>query len=267
MPDEALLDDLVRAVQAGARYRLIQPALVRRIGAQELAKGRSLKEAVKETRNKLHQVGGAYQEKTPDYARLGVEMESLPPGSREINEYCRRAMMAHASTQERIPYLEAYYGALREHLGEVSSIMDLACGLNALALPWMPLAHGGAYWACDIYADMIDFTNRFLAHEGIYGGAELCDLTAGVPQRAVQLALLLKTLPCLEQIDKSIGARLLDAIPAEYLLVTFPALSLGGRGKGMVQNYSAHFEELIAGRGWRVESWQIRTEICFLVIK
>jgi len=267
MAETQRLDDLVQAVQAGPRYRQIDPGLVRRIGAQELAKGRSFKDAVKETRNKLHQVGGAYQETTPDYTRLALELDGLDNSPEALQAFCRRALGAHASTRERLPYLEAFYAPLRERLGPVRSLMDLACGLNPLALPWLPLAADGELWAYDIYADMAVFLNRFFTQVGCHGSAAVCDLTAGVPQRPVQLALLLKTLPCLEQIDKSIGPRLLDEIQAEHVLVSFPALSLGGRGKGMVQNYSAHFEKLTAGRGWRVEQWSVPTEIVFLVTK
>ena len=176
-------------------------------------------------------------------------------------------MQAHASTRERLPYLEEFYAPLRARIGPVGSILDLACGLNPLALPWLPLAPGGDYLACDIYADMAAFLNTFFNHAGVCGRAEVRDLTASLPAQPVELALLLKTLPCLEQLDKSIGARLLEGINARHLLVSFPALSLGGRGKGMVQNYSAHFAALIGGKNWQVESWQVKTEIVFLVSK
>ena len=78
MTEADRLEELVRAVLSGARYRQIDPGLVQRFGAAELAKGRSFKEAVKETRNKLHQVGGAYQETPPDYAGLAAELAALP---------------------------------------------------------------------------------------------------------------------------------------------------------------------------------------------
>jgi 16S rRNA (guanine(1405)-N(7))-methyltransferase len=267
MTEAERLEELIRAVLSGARYRQIDPGLVQRLGRLELAKGRSLKEAVKETRNKLHQVGGAYQETPPDYAGLAAELAVLPHNLDELRPFCQRAMQMHASTRERLPYLEEFYASLQARVGTVSSILDLACGLNPLALSWMPLAPGGEYLACDIYRDMTAFLDGFFSHCGVSGRAEVHDLTASLPAQAVDLALLLKTLPCLEQIDKSIGPRLLEGVNARYLLVSFPALSLGGRGKGMPQNYSAHFNTLIAGKNWQVESWEIKTEIVFLVRK
>lgn len=266
MTDPAL-EALVAEVQSSPKYRLIHPGLVRRIAAQELAKGRKAKEAIKAVRNKLHQVGGAYQETPIDYAKLTSELADLPTRLDEpaLQAFCRRAMQQHASTRERLPILEKIFNQALAPLAPVTSLLDLACGLNPLALPWMPLAADAPYYACDIYSDQMEFLNRFLAHVGRPGRAELCDLTAELPAQRVQVALLLKTIPCLEQVDKSIGPRLLEGIPAEHLLLSFPVTSLGGRGKGMLENYESHFIQLTAGRGWRIQRFEFSSELAFLV--
>jgi 16S rRNA (guanine(1405)-N(7))-methyltransferase len=260
------LQNLVAAVQAGAKYRHIDPALVRAIGAAELKKQRSFKDAVKATRNKLHQVGSAYQEAGIPYERLAAGLDALgaAPDPHALRAWCRGAMQLHASTQERLPLLERFFAETLATIAPLESVLDLACGLNPLAIPWMPLAPGARYFACDIYADMTSFLNHFFPAAGVDGQAWVCDLAAAVPQQAVQVALLLKTIPCLEQLDKSIGARLLDAVPAEHLLVSFPARSLGGRSKGMRGNYATHFHALAEGRFSRVLSFQFASEIAFL---
>lgn len=265
--NDPVLEKLVAEVQSSPKYRAIHPGLVRRIAAQELAKGRKPKEAIKAVRNKLHQVGGAYQEIPIDYTKLITEMETLPAqlDSPELQTFCRRAMQQHASTRERLTILEQLFSQALAPLAPVQSLLDLACGLNPLALPWMPLAADAPYFACDIYSDQVDFLNRFLAHVGRPGHAELRDLTAELPAQPVQVALLLKTIPCLEQVDKSIGPRLLDGIPAEHLLVSFPVTSLGGRGKGMLENYEAHFMQLATGRNWRIRRFEFASELAFLV--
>lgn len=266
MTDPAL-EALVAEVQSSPRYRAIHPGLVRRIAAQELAKGRKAKETVKAVRNKLHQVGGAYQEVSIDYAKLTGELAGLPTrlDNPALQAFCRRAMQQHVSTRERLPILEQIFSQALAPLAPVASLLDLACGLNPLALPWMPLAADAPYYACDIYSDQVAFLNRFLAHTGRPGRADLCDLTAELPVQPVQVALLLKTIPCLEQVDKTIGQRLLDGIPAEHMLVSFPVASLGGRGKGMLENYEAHFMQLTAGRGWRIRRFDFSSELAFLV--
>jgi 16S rRNA (guanine(1405)-N(7))-methyltransferase len=263
------LDELVAAVRAGAHYRHIHPELVRQVGAQELAKGRKFKEAVKATRNKLHQVGGAYQEKGIDYGRALLELEQLPPDLYHpaVQAFCRSMMEQHASTRERLAILDDFYREILSPLGPIESVLDVACGLNPLARAWMPLQPETQYFACDIYADMIAFLNRFFTQMNLPGEAWLCDLVQQAPSQPAQLALVLKTIPCLEQLDKSIGRRLLAGLPAKHMLVSFPAQSLGGRSKGMLENYEAHFREMVAGLDWQVERFEFKTELAFLIKK
>ena len=54
------LDQLVQAIFASARYRDVAEEAIRNIGARELSRRRNLKEAIKATKSKLHQVCGAY---------------------------------------------------------------------------------------------------------------------------------------------------------------------------------------------------------------
>ena len=63
-------------------------------------------------------------------------------------------------------------------LSRETAILDLACGLNPLALPWIPLSPGGQYYACDIYADLAGFIRQFLSHLGVPGEVRLLDLTS-----------------------------------------------------------------------------------------
>ena len=136
-------------------------------------------------------------------------------------------------------------------LPQVNSVLDVACGLNPLAIPWMPLQPGAQYHACDIYTDMIRFIQAFTDLLPVKGVAKVCDVSAALPSQKVDLALVLKTIPCLEQIDKNAGQRLLDGLQAKYLLVSFPAKSLGGRNKGMLEimkSASTSSSKVAAGR-------------------
>jgi len=269
MANDAELEQLIEAVRAGSRYAAISPDLVRRLGTKELAKGRPLKEAVKAVRNKLHQVGGAFQETPIPYARLLSELHSLPsdPSDPALQAFCRRAMLLHASTRERLPLVERFFSETLANLGPLQSVLDLACGLNPLARLWMPLAPGAAYYACDIYADLVAFVAEFLAHTRQPGGAEVCDLLQGPPPRPVQFAFALKTIPCLEQVDKQVGLCLLQQVEADAILVSYPAHSLGGRSKGMVKNYAAAFQEMVAGQPWSVQRFDFPGELAFLIHK
>jgi 16S rRNA (guanine(1405)-N(7))-methyltransferase len=88
-----------------------------------------------------------------------------------------------------------------------------------------------------------------------------------ISREKFHLALILKTIPCLEQVDKNIGARLLETIEAENILVSFPSRGLSGRSKGMAENYESHFYQLIAGKNWQVTKTVFTNEIAFLIQK
>jgi 16S rRNA (guanine(1405)-N(7))-methyltransferase len=263
------LERLTTAVRESAKYRHVCEELIRTLGARELAKRRSLKEAIKATRNVLHQVGGAYQPRPIDYAAALAELrrarESADPA--EWRRACRGIMSGHASTRERLPILDQFYATILADLPPIRSVLDLACGLNPLAIPWMPLAEGAEYYACDIYEDLAGFLDDYLALAGVRGGAEVADVTRACPDRRVDLALLLKSLPCLEQIESGIGLRLLESVRARHVLVSFPSRSLGGKSKGMKESYEARFQALVAGRGWRITRSEFAGELAFLVAK
>ena len=268
-PSADLLEEVVEQVRSSEKYAAIDKGMVRSIASVELHKRRSLKEAVKATRNKLHQVGSAYQEKPIPYAAWQAELKELPAdlNAEAVKTFLSMNMHAHASTSERLSIHETFFMQTLVSLGPLHSVLDLACGLNPLNLPWMPVAPEFSYSACDIYQDMSDYLNTFFQHFSINGSAALCDLTRTIPQQTAQLALLLKTIPCLEQIDKSAGQKLLDGLQTENILVSFPAHSLSGRAKGMVQNYETHFMQLVAGKHWQITRFEYPGELAFLIRK
>jgi 16S rRNA (guanine(1405)-N(7))-methyltransferase len=267
MIDPEILDRLVASVQSGAKYRSIEPGLIRRIGEAELHNQSSFKNSVKATRSRLHQVSAAYQERKIVYTDWADELCRLPSNlsDPDLQAMCRRMMSLHTSTHERLPILETFFKTTLSSLPPIKSVLDLACGLNPLALPWMPLAENAEYLACDVYSDLAVFLNSFFPHLNRPGAAFTLDLTQSVPDKPVDLAFLLKTLPCLEQIDKSIGPRLLSGIKARHLLVSFPSHSIGGRSKGMLSNYEAHFLEMVPSQSWNVQRFIFPSELAFLV--
>jgi len=152
-------------------------------------------------------------------------------------------------------------------LPPIRSVLDLACGLNPLTLPWMGLPDESTYTAVDIFEDLRTFLNAYFDKFHVTGQALCADLTQTLPPVQADLTLLLKTIPCLEQVDKHIGKKLLESIPAENILVSFPSRSLGGQSKGMAANYDAHFKQLISGRNWHVARTDFPNEITYLIQK
>jgi 16S rRNA (guanine(1405)-N(7))-methyltransferase len=260
------LSQIVQAVLASPRYRHMSEDLVRAVAALELARRRSLKEATRATKSKLHQVGGAYLEGEQRYKAWIEELRAARGiGEEAFRQACRKIMAHHSSTRERLPILDDFYEAILAEVAPVNSVLDIACGMNPLSIPWMPLAPGASYHAYDIYMDMMEFLGEFMSLVPIRGRAEARDVISSCPTEETDVALLLKAIPCLEQVDKSAGLRLLESVRAKHLVVSFPVRSLGGKNRGMPANYESRFRELVSGKGWTVKKFEFATELAFRV--
>jgi 16S rRNA (guanine(1405)-N(7))-methyltransferase len=266
-PSPEQLEALVAEVLGSAKYRAISPELVRAVGARELAARRTLREAVKETKGRLHQVAGAFLDRAPRYAAWLEELRGAAGDQAALRDACRRIMAGHASTRERLPELERMYAAVFAALPPVGRLVDAACGLNPLAAPWMPLAPGASYFACDLYADMCAFAGAALPLLGLRGEAAVWDLAASAPPWEADVALVLKTLPVLEHVRRGAGRELLRGLNAPQLVVSFPTRSLGGRNVGMAATYAGQMREIAAGEGWRYETLEFTGEVVFVVSK
>ncbi len=260
---------LIEAVLASSKYKNIDVDFIRYIGMQEISRHHNLKEAIKSTKNKLHQVGGAYQTSAPRYS---VWLDELKFAKRSGNEEhfletCKWIMQYHSSTRERLPILEQFYSTIFANLPPVNSVIDIACGLHPLAIPWMPLNERVQYIACDIYEDMIGFLNESMALMPVQGSGKVSDVIHSCPKQKVDIAFILKAIPCLEQVDKSAGQRLLETINADHLVVSFPAHSLGGKSKGMIANYESRFYKLVEHKPWSIQRFEFPGELVFLISK
>jgi 16S rRNA (guanine(1405)-N(7))-methyltransferase len=267
--DDAALEQVIQGVIKNPDYKMIDPGLVKAIAATELAKGRSNREAIKQTRAKLHQVGKAYQEKGIPVSLLTKQLQQLPrdPFHPDCRQFSLEAMRHHRSTAERLPILENLYHDVFSRIPTIHRVLDLACGLNPLSIPWMNLPGLQQYWAIDIYSDMVGFLQSYFDHMHIPGTATVGNLVDAIPEQHADLVLLLKTIPCLEQVEKNIAKQLLDKITAPFILVSYPGKSLGGRTKGMPEFYTAQFHRLCEGKGWIIRQWSYPNELVFLIEK
>ena len=290
LSDAGQIDAVVEAILAAPKYRSIAPTLVRTLAVRELAVHRNVREAIKATKNRLHQVVGAYVEQRIDVERwltllqAGAALPPVTPSDETLLQAARanprvahldasflRAtlylMAQHASTRERLPFLIHFYATIYAALPPIRSVLDVGCGLNPLAIPWMPLADDAVYYASDIDSALIEFIGRFMALIGIPGNAEVRDQTTDPGGPPVDLALALKIAPVLDQIERGAAARLVETLDAPFVLVSYPVQTLGGRRKGMGATYERQFEALVAGRQWDVQRFVFPGELAFLIRK
>jgi len=256
---------LIAQVRGSAKYAQVNVDLVRRIGASELHKRSSLKDAVKATKNKLHQVAGMFaEEKAPYQDWLDGLVRAQTAGPSGLSHY-EAILRHHASTRERLPILRAFYQTIFAGLHPIQSVLDVACGLNPLTIPWMGLAPGAHYHAVDVYDDLMAFLQSAFEVMGVRGISESRDVIADCPREAVDVALVLKAIPCLEQLDKHASDLLLDTIQARHIIVSFPTRTVGGRNIGMAAHYESHFSDRVKSRSRSFQRFEFDSELVFVI--
>jgi 16S rRNA (guanine(1405)-N(7))-methyltransferase len=266
--EEEQLEELVSSVLKSSKYRNVSEDLIRNIGRRELSKGQNVKEAVKATKNKLHQIGGAYFLKKPDYDFwLKKLREAKSSDESSFRETCAEIMSHHQSTRERLRILDQFYTRIFSLLPPVQSIMDVACGFNPLSIPWMPVSDEMEYYAYDVYKDLVDFINSFMIICNVQGRAEVREVILDTPEVEVDVAFLLNAIPCLDQIEKWAGLKVLEAINSNFLVVSFPVKSLCGREKNMRRHYETAFSKLTREKDWHIQKLEFMTEQVFLIKK
>lgn len=266
MPEEDDISNFVAQVQESAKYAQFDPELVRQIALEELRNQKDWRDALKTTRTRLHRLAGAFLAPKIDYAKWLDNYGSLPSDDvQAFKETSKRMMKLHASTQERLPFLDSFFETCLAPIAPIRSVLDLACGLNPLAIPWMPLQEDCIYHACDVVEPLIGFLNAYFPLVRQSGSAFTCNLLQSIPQQKVQVAFILKLLPILDQVDPNASTHLLDQVRADHLLISYPSKSLGGRSKGMKQTYASHFERITSGRNFEVRSFDFPNETVYLL--
>jgi 16S rRNA (guanine(1405)-N(7))-methyltransferase len=235
-------DIIFQKLKESKKYKYVCDDTLRRM-SQWAVERYNAKTAVKAAKNKLHQVYGAYLEKM-NISKIQKRLDQLSgntdPGSLETTAL--KIMGYHASTSERLPFMDQFYSDLFSRIGKPGKILDLACGLNPFAVFRMALGPETEYIACDIDMRLIAFINTFFNYLKRPYKAQCLDILCSLPETEPEadVVFILKTLPCLEQQEKGAGERILKALKAKHVVISFPSKSLTGKEKGMA-NYFDRF--------------------------
>jgi len=226
----------------------------------------TLREALKAAKRKLHQVYGAYLGQV-DLARIEGLIDTLSPEIPDdiLEATCRTILQCHASTAERMETMEDFYTSLFALIGRPACVLDLGCGLNPFALPWMALNRDAEYYAVDIDHRTVSAINRFFDHLGRPQTATCGDIVVSVPQVYADLTLLLKAVPCLEQQEKDTCARLLQRLRSRFVVISFPTESLGGNRKGMYGRYGDFLARVLSELELSAEELRYPNETFYVI--
>ncbi|MBN1221408.1 MAG: hypothetical protein JXM69_20965 [Anaerolineae bacterium] len=267
--DEVDLESLVADIAQSKKYRHlgICEDTIRDLLAAELARHSKKSNAVKAARKKLHEVVAPYLGDL-DYAKASGDLAAVFQTARSdtIKQTCAQTMQAHTTTRERLPVLAEFYHRIFQITGQPAAVLDIACGLNPLALPWMELPAASRYYAYDIHRQRVDFLNYFFSLQGRPPLAKLQDVLVDHPTEKADVALILKEAHRFERRQPGCTLPLLDALRVRYLVISFPTQSLSGR-RSLAQQYRQLFLGLIKDRLWPVTEIEFENELVFCVDK
>ena len=233
-------DPMLEKLLHSKKYQGVCPDTVQRVYAECQHKYKKPKDAEKAAREALHGITGAFLSRE-EASRCMADLQVWAAQGRD-DSLLESVLKRHASTRERLPLArtDAMYGRIFEVAGQPRTVLDLACGLNPLYLG----ARGIPVTGVDISGEAVGVLNAAADGWNLPIHAICGDLLCenALPEARFHTALLFKILPLLERQRAGSGTAVMSALDAEYLVVSFPTRTLGGRNVGMEAHYSDWME-------------------------
>ena len=166
----------------------------------------------------------------------------------------------HLSTAERInfyPELKKIVFSLN-----ISSILDLGCGLNPIALA----KRGIKYYASDINSSDLSLVSSFFIDNKIEGKTFVYDLRKidnSLPY--ADLVLIFKVLDIIEKKGHKLAEKIIKSVKCKFLLVSFPTTKISG--KRMEFPKRAWFEKMLSRLEYKFQVFRSDNEIFYLVTR
>ena len=263
------MDQLVESILQNRNYREldIPKETVMDLIQRETDSGLDEKTIMKNVRKKMHNIIAPYLG-DPSYSEAVAWLETayISKNADAIKQTCIQILTQHASTRERVPYLKDFYQQIYNLTGKPGSILDLACGLNPISIPWMELPMKTEYHAYDIHTPRVKFINQFLILAGRQPLAEVKDILVNPPAIKADVAFFFKEAHRLEQRRKGANRDLWKSLNVDTLLVSLPINSLSGQHD--LSGQMRHLvENTIRGFSWSLQEIIIGNELIFLIKK
>lgn len=254
---------LVERIARSAKYRSLCPATIADIVRREFTLGKRAADVEHAVRRKLHRVLAAYHGGGKAARDLEAVADAIAPGDdAAVRNACRALMGLHATAAERLALLDdGYHAAIFAATGRPGVVFDLACALHPFAWRWMGLPASTIYRAFDLNRQFVDLVARYLALEGVAGGAEWRDILCEPPAGRADVAFFLQTYHCVEARRPGAGREILDSVPARHVVVSLPKENFGGRRLARSAAHADAIEAQAAARGWgmQVIDWPAET--------
>ncbi len=268
--DESFTAKIIAETRSSRKYRQMDlpEAMLREILAELTAKGGSAAAIKSAFREKLHNIVAPYLEDI-DYPAETARMLSFfegNPSDTEVKTWTANLMARHASTRERLGHLDAFCRALRDIIGSPAVILDLACALDPLLLPWLGLPQEVQFLAYDIHKPRLEFLNQFFLRKYPNARAIHQDILAEPPQHGADCIFFFKEAHRFEKRKPGCLGPFFASLRAPLLVSSLPASDLSGH-HSLEDYHTQLITKAAAGRGWDVEKIQVVNELLFVIRK
>ena len=267
--DSEIIDGIVNDILISPKYRNfpVVDETVRDLVTQEINKGLNPKQAKDIVRKKLHNITASYLG-DPDYSAAIVALQeayvSLDQDALKI--VCQDVMRTHISTRERLPFLPAMYEIIFSYTGNPEIILDLACGLHPLSIPWMGITSNTQYYAFDIHRIRVNFINQFLDLINMKQNAAAKDIIFSPPDNSADVAFIFKEIQRFEQRRQGCSYQLIKSLKSKFVVVSLPVQGMHSKHE-QTNAYKNFFYKIIHSSNWHVDDFMIGNELFFCIRK
>lgn len=199
------------------------------------------KKIIKEIRAMLREIYGVFQKTSLEQRQKLFDEFLLTKGKGAELQALNKLLLSHQSTQERVSHYKEIYHNIFTITGKPQKILDLGCGFNPLAYQW--LGCNPKYDCCDISRQDMNLVQEFFNQTGINGRAFVADLITIPKLPVADVTFLFKLVDTLETQERNVTKKLLTSLITQWSVVSFPTVSIGGRGfrEGGKENWFTRF--------------------------
>ncbi|MBN1923460.1 MAG: hypothetical protein JW791_01720 [Nanoarchaeota archaeon] len=226
--------------------------------AGQKIRGRNLIKRVKEDLYKIH----TNYYKNFDYKQALFELEKAYSSKDEnIVLGTHDNLMRRYDNNRLLTVQEGLYDEIFKITGKPEVLLDLACGLNPLTIPWMKLSNKTEYYCYDIEKSQISFLNDYFKLLKKRYKAYCQDVITKTPVKKADVAFLFKSTTCFEWQREGNTLKVLNNLNSKWV-----ALTLMLRGEKNIPGSRNYFNNLLKNLPVkRVEELIFKKEYVYLI--
>lgn len=228
----------------------------------DIQRSAEVKMLVKEIRAFLRSSYGLFQrgETKQAYEILQTWQKKIPP----INEL----LELHVSTKERLPYYKKFFTDIFQVVGNIKHILDIGCGYNPVAVPWMK-QQPETYTAVELYAEDVALIKQYF--EKVTHKTKLEAHTIDVEKKEQRNGLyhkkydLVFALKLFDLLKKKTVEDLVRNIRYRWLAASFSTKTIAGKRMNVPRR--GWFQKMLRRLGYSFTTLNYENELVYLVRK